>query len=252
MNTKSLRAALAAAGLTALLVVPAAGAVTSGGYPVATVGGNCLSGFSVPLSGQANQLYKCVNDRWAVASSLDGASGPAGPQGPTGPQGATGATGAPGATGPAGPTGATGATGPAGPQGPAGPANTIYGLNNDGTLVFLSGTTPVNVFASAPTTVTPTAGKYQANFSVALFSLGGRVNCSVVVGTGSSATVTQVDQTVPASSAATVGSTGWIEVDGTQAVGVECSFANTGESGVVDAANLNLTPIAGVSPPTTI
>jgi len=249
MQSKTLRAAIGAACLTALVVVPSAGAVTSGGYPAATVGGACLTGFSVPLSGTANQLYKCVNNRWAIVTTVDGATGPTGPQGPQGVPGTPGATGSPGTPGA---PGQQGQQGPIGPQGPAGPANTIYGLHQAGTLINVTSSGPANVFSTD--TLTPASGSYQVNYALNAFApAAALLQCSVTENGGSAAEVLQASLTDPVGGYATLSGTGWLTTDGTKVVTLSCITANSGESVVVDAANLNLTPIAGVaSPPTTI
>jgi len=247
MQSKTLRAAIGAACLTALVVVPSAGAVTSGGYPAATVGGACLTGFSVPLSGTANQLYKCINNRWAIVTTVDGATGPTGPQGPQGVPGAPGADGADGAPGQQGQQGQQGAVGP---EGPAGPANTIYGLHQAGTLETVTDSAQKNVFGSD--TLTPPAGSYQVNYSLAGFAVtDAELECSVGLGSGSAPDVLQAQQNIVSGKNATLSGTGWLTTDGTQVVRLQCITANAGESVVVDTANLNLTPIAGVAPPTT-
>ncbi|MEI7888411.1 MAG: hypothetical protein WCJ04_13565, partial [Actinomycetes bacterium] len=110
MNSRKIRVAAGAALVFGLLSWIPAGAVTIG-YPPAEPGGRCLSGFSVPLSGASNQLYKCVNNQWAVVSTLDGGTGPTGATGATGAPGTNGTNGANGANGENGAPGAPGADG---------------------------------------------------------------------------------------------------------------------------------------------
>ena len=249
MQRKSLsfRAALAAAGLTALVVVPSAGAVTSGGYPPATVGGACLSGFSVPLSGASNQLYKCVNNRWAVVTTVDGATGPSGPTGPAGPAGSTGPAGPQGPQGVAGTPGADGQDGAVGPQGPAGPANTIYGLNQAGTPQAVTDSAQKNVFGTA--TLTPPAGSYQVNYSLSgLGVVDAELECFVLLDVSPASDVSRTLQTIASGKNVTMSGTGWLTTDGTKVVSLACIVTNSGGLVVVDIANLNLTPVAGVLP----
>ena len=263
MQTKTLRAALGAACLTALVLVPGAGAATLSGYPTAAVGAPCLTGFSVPLSGIANQLYKCVNDRWAIVTTVDGATGPVGPAGAPGANGQNGAQGAPGAPGADGAPGINGAPGAdgqdgaqgvqgdRGPVGPAGPANTLFGLHFSGTLVPVNNPVQTSVFGTDA--LTPPNGSYQVNYIVTgLTVTTSQLQCFVGVGGGTAPNVVQLNQSVPASSNFTSSGTGWLTANGTETVSVQCE--NTASSGVlvIDQANINLTPIAGISPTTTI
>jgi len=133
-TTRRRIARLAVASLVAVgLMATPAGAVM---WPIyAAPGGPCQSGRSIPLAGEWNQLYECVNNTWtaitafpsgtgpqgpAGANGSDGAAGANGPQGPQGPGGANGSDGANGAAGATGPTGPTGAAGPSGATGPTG------------------------------------------------------------------------------------------------------------------------------------
>lgn len=100
---------LALIALLGIALAPMAGADTPkedwgiNPYSIARTGQSCKSGSSVPLAGQLGQLYKCENDKWAVAKDLGGgAPGPAGPQGPKGDAGASGPAGTTGPQGPAG------------------------------------------------------------------------------------------------------------------------------------------------------
>jgi len=253
MSIKPLRAALAAAGLTALLVVPAAGAVTSGGYPAATVGGPCLTGASVPLSGTANQLYKCVNNRWAVVTTLDGATGPAGPAGPAGPQGPQGPQGVTGADGQDGVQGPQGSQGPAGPTGPAGPALTLLGLSTTGGGTFTVG------YANALNgqRLAVPVGIFKVDFGVKVSVVGADANVSCVL-VLEAPSPTQVDtvlapiQRVVNFETGSLTGTGWITVPQAGTVQVECTLLAGGPTGQFVEANLNLLPIADVSPVTTV
>ena len=249
MQTKTLRAALVAASVTALVVVvPGAGATTSSQYPAAAAGSPCLTGFSVPLSGVANQLYKCVNNRWAIVTTVDGATGPVGPAGTPGANGidgTDGANGTPGADGQAGDDGAPGADGQAGAdgaQGPPGPANTVLGLFAGVSQLFLE-LTPV-----FPEPLTPPSGSYQVNYTInGLAGEDSEVQCLVEIGDSPAPYVVQLNQTVKAGSNFTRSGTGWLTTTGTESVSVRCGGAN-GFFSRIHQANINLTPIAGISP----
>ena len=240
-----------------------ASAVTTPGPVPAIPGGRCLTGRSVPLSGQLNQLYKCVANKWAIVSTLDAAPGATGPAGPQGVAGATGADGVQGDAGPTGPRGATGAdgpTGPAGPRGavgatgPAGPALGAYGLASEGGLVSVSSDTYVNVAPLPNNVLLPVAGTYLVNYSLSALAVTGMtLACYVSLGAGTSPNVLQVRESFGATDNRTLSGTGWVTVDGTQAVSVEChQDVLPGGPGVVDQVNINLVPVASVTGPTSL
>jgi Collagen triple helix repeat (20 copies) len=226
------------------LAVPAS-ATTTGGSAVAAPGGPCLSGFSVPLSGLANQLYTCVGNRWQVSTGV-GSAGPAGPQGPAGPAGATGANGSAGATGATGPTGPAG---PTGPQGPAGPDLAAKGLSTTNAVPF-DHTVPVPAFGA--TVLTPATGTYVANFSVGFTTSAAApmtVLCELVKNGNAVATVSDARWALAANNVGTTGGTGWVAVTAGDAVTVACLDEDgAGGAGSIDAANLNLLPVASVTP----
>lgn len=260
MTGRNLRVAAGAALVFGLLSWIPAGAVTTPGLPAAEPGGPCLSGFSVPLSGGSNQLYKCVNDQWVVVSTLDAATGPVGPAGPTGATGAAGtngANGAPGADGTAGADGAPGADGTAGADGapgPAGPALTAFGQSNSGSPVSFGTGAFTDVFPGPANILTPPAGSYAVNFAVGFLTIEAvEAQCIVAIDSGTAANVSVPDVNYGSSVHGSVSGTGWLTVNGSQNVTVKCSDvdgAGTGPQAVADDANLNLLPIASITVPT--
>ena len=267
MNSRKIRVAAGAALVFGLLSWIPAGAVTIG-YPPAEPGGRCLTGFSVPLSGGANQLYKCVNNQWAVVSTLDGGTGPTGATGAAGTNGTNGTNGANGAdgtngtngengakgdTGDNGAKGDTGDKGDAGDPGPAGPALAAFGMDSafGQSQTFPSGATGA---AFVDTGVVPPAGSYAVNFAVRMSNAitDVRAFCGVTVG-GSFGLAPNVSQPIVSYAAGNIGSltgTGWITVNGNQSVNVGCVNLASGEFEGV-GQNLNLIPLASVTVPTT-
>ena len=246
MNSRKIRVAAGAALVFGLLSWIPAGAVTIG-YPPAEPGGRCLTGFSVPLSGAANQLYKCVNNQWAVVSTLDGGTGPTGATGTPGTNGTNGVNGAPGAPGAPGEKGDTGDTGP------AGPALAAYGQTFSNTPASLNPVEANDVFQDSGV-LTPPAGTYAVNFAVGIFTFNPvQARCFVTIdGFGAnnvSAPIVSIDGDLSQDS---VTGTGWLDVDGNQAVTVECTNNLDAGEGLAYGQNLNLIPLASVTVPTTI
>ena len=285
MNSRKIRVAAGAALVFGLLSWIPAGAVTIG-YPPAEPGGRCLSGFSVPLSGAANQLYKCVNNQWAVVSTLDGGTGPTGATGAAGTNGTNGANGAPGAKGDTGADGtngtngengapgapgadgtngtngadgadgapgapgAKGDTGDKGDPGPAGPALAGYGLPRSNVAANLTPGEPNDVFADLPALVPP-AGTYAVNFAAGIFTFDEvQANCFVTIDGFVASDVSEPNVNIPGGfSQGSVMGTGWITVAGDEIVSVACISRNAGE-GQAFGQNLNLIPLASVTVPT--
>lgn len=250
MNSRKIRVAAGAALVFGLLSWIPAGAVTIG-YPPAEPGGRCLTGFSVPLSGGANQLYKCVDNQWAVVSTLDGGTGPTGATGTPGTNGTNGANGENGAPGADGAPGAPGDKGDKGDTGPAGPALAAYGQTYSNTSASLNPFEANDVFPTSGV-LTPPEGTYAVNFAVTIFTFNPvQAKCFVLVGgfqvNNVSAPIVSIDGDF---SQGSVTGTGWLDVNGNQAVTVECT--NNAPSGEGQAAgqNLNLIPLASVTVPT--
>ncbi|CAB4826895.1 unannotated protein [freshwater metagenome] len=254
MTGRNLRVAAGAALVFGLLSWIPAAAVTAPGLPIAEPGGPCLSGFSVPLSGGSNQLYKCVNNQWVVVSSLDGGTGPAGPAGPTGATGAAGTNGVNGAPGADGLPGADGIDGTDGAPGPAGPALTAFGQSTSGSTVSFGTGTFTDVFPGPSNILTPPAGSYAVNFAVGFLTIEAvEAQCIVAIDSGTAANVSVPDVNYGSSVHGSVSGTGWLTVNGSQNVTVKCSDvdgAGTGPQAVADDANLNLLPIASITVPT--
>ncbi|MFZ4517036.1 MAG: hypothetical protein ACOYOP_01520 [Microthrixaceae bacterium] len=233
--------------LVLAMAVPAAATTSTAATIIAEPGGPCLSGYSVPLSGQYNQLYSCVGNRWQVSTGL-GTTGATGPQGPAGATGPTGPQGPAGPTGATGAQGATGSQGPAGAQGPAGPALAAKGLSTTNAVAF-GNAAPVPVFGA--TVLTPTTGTYLANFSVGFTTSAAApmtVLCELVRNGNTVATVSDARWALPAAAVGTTGGTGWVTVTTGDAVTVACIDEDgAGGSGSIDAANLNLIPVASVT-----
>ena len=244
MNSRKIRVAAGAALVFGLLSWIPAGAVTIG-YPPAEPGGRCLTGFSVPLSGGANQLYKCVNNQWAVVSTLDGGTGPTGATGAAGTNGTNGVNGAPGAPGADGADGAPGAPGP---------ALAAYGLSNATLPASLNPIEENDVFYSLPDLIPP-AGTYAVNFAVGIFTFTAvQARCFVTIGSGGfgatdvSAPIVSID----GNSQDSVTGTGWITVNGNDKVSVACTNNSLSGEGLATGQNLNLIPLASVTVPTTV
>ena len=258
MNSRKIRVAAGAALVFGLLSWIPAGAVTIG-YPPAEPGGRCLSGFSVPLSGGSNQLYKCVNDQWAVVRTLDGGSGPAGATGATGATGAAGTNGtngvngAPGTNGTNGVNGAPGEKGDTGDTGPAGPALAAFGLPNSSEPTSLNPAEENDVFFALPALIPP-AGTYAVNFAVGIFTFDPvQARCFVTIDGLQANNVSAPIVSIGGSfSQDSVTGTGWITVDGTELVSVSCTNNLLAGEGQAVGQNLNLIPLASVTVPTTV
>ncbi|KLR61686.1 collagen triple helix repeat protein [Actinobacteria bacterium IMCC26207] len=248
MNSRKIRVAAGAALVFGLLSWIPAGAVTIG-YPPAEPGGRCLTGFSVPLSGGANQLYKCVNNQWAVVSTLDGGTGPTGATGATGAAGTNGTNGTNGANGE---NGAPGAPGAPGADGAPGPALAAYGLSNATLPASLNPIEENDVFYSLPDLIPP-AGTYAVNFAVGIFTYTAvQARCFVTIGGFGANDVSAPIVSIDGNSQDSVTGTGWITVNGNDKVSVVCINNSLSGEGLATGQNLNLIPLASVTVPSTI
>jgi hypothetical protein len=98
------------------------------------------------------------------------------------------------------------------------------------------------------------AGTYLVNYSLSALAVTGMtLACYVSLGAGTSPNVLQVRESFGATDNRTLSGTGWVTVDGTQAVSVEChQEVLPGGPGVVDQVNINLVPVASVTGPTSL
>ncbi len=167
----------------------------------------------------------------------------------------------PGPPGAAGTDGQDGAQGPEGPQGPAGPALTLLGASTTGGGTFTNATW-VNALNGQKVPVT--VGKYKVDFAVKVTALGGAdlaASCRLFYEPQGGfpqdpTTVLSPVETVQLATVGTLSGTGWVDVPTAGDVLVECLAGVLGgptagdQLGDFVSANLNLTPIAGVTTPT--
>ena len=97
--------------------------------------------------------------------------------------------------------------------------------------------------------LTPAAGTYLVNYAVQFTTSDpAEVSCIVGLASGTAPNVFGADGIYGMSTTGSMSGTGWVQVDGTQAVSLKCSdLDGVGADSVSPAANLNLVPVASVT-----